>query len=378
MRRAIPISTFTILSFIALSCSIRKYQERYDRLYKRYNSVEVTTLLKDSLLNVRALEIDENGYFGFATSNGEIGGKDLDWRGGKSYSLSEERQLEVEGDLIESASISIQLKHDSIIPNFRSLAVTKDAGFVMSIGSPALLYRINNDSISIVYKEMHPKVFYDSMEFWNDLEGIAIGDPTDGCMSIIITRDGGANWNKLSCNSLPTANEGEAAFAASDTNIAIVGDAVWIATGGKSSRILYSPDKGISWEIMETPIIQGKETTGIYSIDFYNAERGFAIGGDYLNPDENSANKMRTLDGGKTWAIVGAGQSPGYRSCVQFIPNNNGRELVAVGFKGIDYSPDFGASWTHMSDESFYTIRFLNDSTAYAAGKGRISKLTFK
>ena len=152
MRRAIPISTITILSFIALSCSIRKYQERYDRLYKRYNSVEVTTLLKDSLLNVRALEIDENGYFGFATSNGEIGGKDLDWRGGKSYSLSEERQLEVEGDLIESASISIQLKHDSIIPNFRSLAVTKDAGFVMSIGSPALLYRINNDSISIVLR----------------------------------------------------------------------------------------------------------------------------------------------------------------------------------------------------------------------------------
>ena len=38
----------------------------------------------------------------------------------------------------------------------------------------------------------------------------------------------------------------------------------------------------------------------------------------------------------------------------------------------------FGTSWKHLSDEGFYTIRFLNDSIAYAAGKGRISKLTFR
>ena len=72
------------------------------------------------------------------------------------------------------------------------------------------------------------------------------------------------------------------------------------------------------------------------------------------------------------------GKGPGYRSCVQYIPNSNGKELVAIGFKGIDYSNDSGDSWTHLSDEGFYTIRFLNDSVAYAAGNGRISKLTFR
>ncbi|WP_313791432.1 hypothetical protein [Lacinutrix neustonica] len=40
---------------------------------------------------------------------------------------------------------------------------------------------------------------------------------------------------------MPKAKEGEAAFAASDTNIAIVGDNTWVATGGKASRILFSP-----------------------------------------------------------------------------------------------------------------------------------------
>ncbi|MBE9490517.1 MAG: oxidoreductase, partial [Bacteroidetes bacterium] len=229
-----------------------------------------------------------------------------------------------------------------------------------------------------VYKENHPKAFYDSMDFWNDQEGIAIGDPTDDCMSIIITRDGGNTWNKLSCNELPKAKEGEAAFAASDTNIAIVGDNTWVATGGKASRVLFSPDKGKTWKVYDTPIIQGTETTGMYSIDFYDELNGFAIGGDYTKPNDNAANKIRTKDGGKTWQVVAKGENPGYRSCVQYIPNREGKELVTIGFKGIDYSYDEGYNWNHLSDEGFYTIRFLNDSIAYAAGKGRISKLTFR
>ncbi len=116
----------------------------------------------------------------------------------------------------------------------------------------------------------------------------------------------------------------------------------------------------------------------MYSIDFYDEKNGFAIGGDYTKPNDTLANKIRTIDGGKTWQVVANAKGPGYRSCVQYIPNRNGQELVAIGFKGIDYSNDSGDSWTHLSDEGFYTIRFLNDSTAYAAGKGRISKLRFR
>jgi photosystem II stability/assembly factor-like uncharacterized protein len=205
-----------------------------------------------------------------------------------------------------------------------------------------------------------------------------MGDPTDKCISIIITRDGGNSWNKISCEDLPKSIDGEAAFAASDTNIAIVGDHTWIATGGIASRVMYSPDKGHTWEVFETPIIQGTGTTGMYSIDFYDELNGFAIGGDYTKPKDNSANKIRTVDGGKTWDIVGANQNPDYRSCVQYIPNREGKELVVIGFNGIDYSNDYGSTWTHLSDEGFYTLRFIDEHTAYAAGKGRISKLTFK
>jgi hypothetical protein len=51
---------------------------------------------------------------------------------------------------------------------------------------------------------------------------------------------------------------------------------------------------------------------------------------------------------------------------------------VAVGFTGIAYSGDGGKAWRDLSDESFYTLRFASDSVAYAAGKGRLARLTFR
>lgn len=314
-----------------------------------FNSVSIDTLLEDSLLNIRVIELNDNKLMAVSSI-------------GDRYSI----------DLRTNTILKDRVSKDTL--NFRASALVKNVYFTLSIGSPALLFKDQK----LVYKETHPAVFYDALHFWNSKDGIAIGDPTDGCMSIIMTRDAGQTWNKIACELLPSAVKGEAAFAASDTNIAIVGDHTWVATGGFSSRILYSSDKGISWTVFETPSIQGLETTGIFSIDFYDALNGFAIGGDYTTPKNQYSNKMRTNDGGKTWEVVAQNQNPGYRSCVQYVPNSESKGLVAIGFEGIDYSNDAGASWKHLSDEGFYTLRFLNDSIAYAAGKGKLSKLTFR
>lgn len=324
-----------------------------------FSKVELKTHFIDSSISIRAMEITKGDDVFFLTSNGF---------GGSIYYSEYDKKTNV--------VYPIPMAHDSVKNNFRAFASNNKNGFALSIGSPARLYKVKNDEKVLVYQENHPKAFYDSIDFWNNEEGIAIGDSTDGCLSIIITRDGGETWIKSSCDDLPKGTENEGAFAASDTNIAIVGDNTWVAT--TAGRVYYSADKGETWDVFDTPIIKEKDTEGIYSIDFYDGLNGFAIGGDYTKPDANTSNKIRTKDGGKTWELVAQNQNPGFRSCVQYIPNKNGKELVAIGFKGIDYSNDSGSSWKHLSDEGFYTLRFLNDSTAYAAGAGRISKLTFR
>lgn len=319
---------------------------------KPFTSVSIENLYQDSL-SIRAIEIMGNSL-AFAGSNGAFGTVDLS--NGKVRANVE--------------------KYHTTIPEFRAVAHTSTDFFMLSVANPALLYKTgDNGRMELVYMEEDENVFYDAMTFWNDKEGIAVGDTMNGCLSIIITRDGGNNWEKLSCSDLPEGIEGEGAFAASNTNIEVIGDATWIAT---TKRVLYSRDSGRSWESYQTPIKTTEPTTGIYSIDFYDENLGVAIGGDYTKPENNIGNKAITEDGGKTWSLIAEGKDPGYKSCVQFVPNSGGKEIVALGFTGISYSSDRGNSWKKLSDEPFYTLRFKNDSVAYAAGKNRISKLTFR
>jgi photosystem II stability/assembly factor-like uncharacterized protein len=340
----------TLVGIICFSCHTEKQKEK-----RSFSKIDFKTILEDSTLSIRAIEILDKESLAFAANNNTYG---------------------LYNDSMDKWLIS-KIEQDSLDIEFRAIANNSVDFFMISVGNPALLYKTgDNGEMQLVYREEHENVFYDAMKFWNDEEGIAIGDTTDDCLSFIITRDGGFTWNKLLCDDLPRGKEKEGAFAASNTNIAIIGDKTWVAT--TAGRIYYSPDKGKTWEVIESPIMQEKETEGIYSIDFFDDLNGFAIGGDYTNPTDSSANKIRTIDGGKTWELIAQNQIPGYRSCVKYIPNGDGNELVAVGFKGIDYSNDNGETWKHLSDAGFYTIRFLNDSTAFAAGSTRVSKLTFK
>ena len=271
-----------------------------------------------------------------------------------------------------------KIKTDTIVPHFRALALAESAIFALNVGNPALLYKLENNIRTIVYKEENEKVFYDSMRFFDELNGIAMGDPTNDCLSIIITNDGGNTWKKIACENLPKIEDGEAAFAASNTNIAIVGENAWIATGGLNSRIFHTPDMGVTWNVHETPIIQGKNTTGIYSIDFYNKTQGIICGGDYTDKFGKSANKALTFDGGKTWELVSEGTFPNYVSCVQYVPNTEGKEVFSVSTNGVFYSKNSGRNWNKVSDEGFYAIRFSSSTSAWLSGNEVIAKITIE
>ena len=124
-----------LLTFLSSCKSEKKMVPR------SFSQVEINTLLEDSLLNVRALEISHES-FSFATSNGEIGGQSYDWVNG--------------GDLIDSAKKTFQLKYDSIIPNFRSLAITNNAGFLIAICHlSTLLWFLKSIADSAHYLDVH-------------------------------------------------------------------------------------------------------------------------------------------------------------------------------------------------------------------------------
>ena len=175
---------------------------------------------------------------------------------------------------------------------------------------------------------------------------------------------------------LPPAQGNEGAFAASGTNIAVVGKThAWIGTGAATkSRVLRTSDNGRTWQVADTPLASAG-SAGIFSIGFRDEVHGVVAGGDYQKEQEAVDNLAVTNDGGVTWTLV-KGLS-GFRSVVAYVPGT--KTLVALGPSGGDYSTDDGRTWTAITGPGFDTLSFApGKPIGWAAGeKGKLARLSF-
>ncbi len=226
-------------------------------------------------------------------------------------------------------------------------------------------------SWSLQFKNSDAAGFFDALAFWDERNGIALGDPIKGRFQLIVTADGGAHWKPPAAKALPPALSGEGAFAASGTCIVTLGENdVWFATGGaKSARVFRSTDRGQNWEVSETPIMAGAESAGIFSIAFRTQHRGMVVGGDYRKPDTNGVTAAITSDGGKTWTRLD--QRLPFLSAVSWAKDR----WVAVGTAGSYSSVANGAIWKLLARESYNSVGFTTAGDGWAVGpKGRIAK----
>lgn len=284
------------------------------------------------------------------------------------------------GSIINNKISIDSINFESKKLNFRSIAFNGKDLFILSIEDPAVLFKINpyGDKLEkpqIVYRENNTKVFYDAMTFYDSKNGVAMGDPTDSCLSVILTKDGGNTWQKIPCDKLPKIFDGEAAFAASNTNIATIDKKAWLVTGGKKARVFISNNLGEEWMVVDTPIVQGDKMTGIFTVDFYDKNNGIIMGGNWEEKSNGKATKAITKNGGKTWHLIADGTLPGYISSVQYVPKTKGKKIIAVSTEGIYYSKNKGKDWDKISDKSYYAIRFINKNEAWLSGNNIISKI---
>jgi photosystem II stability/assembly factor-like uncharacterized protein len=226
--------------------------------------------------------------------------------------------------------------------DFRAVvAFSADEAFLMSAGpgDHSSIYHTSDGGRhwQLQFTNTNPKGFFDSMAFWDPKHGIVLGDPipdeTGKLKFELLETDDGQTWHPIPTAGLPEALEGEGAFAASNTCIALlqtpgepwkhgtstsrdvpstpgapvpaVEDSnIWFATGGKAARVFHSQDRGQTWEVRETPIAHGPESAGIFSIAFGNPNEGVIAGGDYKKPNTDGPNLAFTHDGGKTWQLA--------------------------------------------------------------------------
>ena len=141
-----------------------------------------------------------------------------------------------------------------------------------------------------------------------------------------------------------------------------------------------SHDGGATWQYATT-CLASSESAGIFSLVFADRQTGVAVGGDYLNPDDDTGNVAFTDDGGVTWSLAEK-RPAGFRSAVDVIEKDGKRIWIATGESsgkgGIDYSVDNGKTWQPISDSTFHTARFSPDGSTIwmTGGDGRAAKLS--
>lgn len=316
------------------------------------NAQTIQILHKDKDTSLRGLSVVDNSIAWVSGSKGwtalsQDGGKTWDWKQIKGYDNLDFRDIE---------------------------GFSSSKAIIVSAGTPAVIL-VTSDSgrnWKEVYRNESKEIFLDGMDFWGTERGIIYGDPINGKMVLLESRDGGMSWQNISAQNTIGLIDGEASFAASGTNIRTGrGGKVWIATGGVQSRLFRSNDYGLNWEANKLPIIQGKNSTGPFSIAFYGSKIGLAVGGDFLLDTSRVNNVVLTKNGGRDW-IRPKITLFGYRSAVEYLSK---KELIASGPKGTDRSTDGGKTWMKLSDQGFHTVRKAKSGNLVllTGGNGRIA-----
>jgi photosystem II stability/assembly factor-like uncharacterized protein len=218
-------------------------------------------------------------------------------------------------------------------------------------GSASRLYE-TTDGCShwrLVSTNPEPEGFWDAIAFWNEQQGILLGDPVNGRFVILRTNDGGRHWVRDNSSGLDADPGGESAFAASNSALALSPDGkiVYFGTGGIGGPRIFRfdarvNDKSDGWKSVKLPVANNSKTAGIFSIGFRGSRHGVAVGGDYEQPNQREKTAVWTADGGLTWTAA-SDPPTGYRSAVAW--DQDSRAWIAVGPNGSDISYDDGKIW---------------------------------
>jgi len=206
--------------------------------------------------------------------------------------------------------------------------------------------------------------------FWDDNEGIAMGDPTNGYFEVYKTTNGGANWNRIASSNLPTPLEGEYGYV---RNFTVVGDNIWFGTN--MGRLVKSNNRGNDFGTVayQSPLSDFGSAGISGSYAFQDANNGILIGNEW--------QFWRTVDGGVTWSS----ESPEgvvRNGDVCWVPGTT-NTYVSLGtdidneLRGSSYTTDGGLSWTDVNTldpgddiavDGTGAVAFANPSVGLAGG----------
>lgn len=176
--------------------------------------------------------------------------------------------------------------------------------------------------------------FVNDIRFFNELEGIFLGDPIGTTWGVGRTTDGGQSWQRVTA--IPPARSGEAGLVGS---VWWLGDTCWFGT--TQGRVFYSTNRGQTWQVSQLPGVAGYVT----QVAFRNGREGIAV---YRPTTAQNDPYMvaASTDGGASWQVNVANlTSLGFLPVAAYVPPNSW-EIVLLGINGaVLATANLGRDW---------------------------------
>lgn len=262
---------------------------------------------------------------------------------------------------------------DGAALDFRGVAaLDAKTAVLMSAGEGpkglARLYRTTDGGLTwaLVYETRLEGSFLDTVAFRDARHGYVLGDPIEGRWFLLKTRDGGQSWERTPG---PSVDEGEAAFAASNSALFVgPGREVWIVSGGTAkARVAHTTDDGDRWLTTETRMAAG-QTAGAFGGLALGKGRAVVVGGDYKDELRDNGGFVM-VEGGDVWTP----EHQGTPRLLEGVGRLDARTLIAVGPRGTSVSADEGQSWKQVDDEAFHAVACARGACVAAGAKGKVA-----
>ena len=249
------------------------------------------------------------------------------------------------------AYVTVSDFNPSISSNNSGVWMTQDSGATWVNQSSALFN--NYDS------------FPNFIHFFNQDNGIVVGDPLNGVFEVYTTNNGGNNWVAVPSANIPASANFEKGYS---LNFDTYNDTIWFGTN--NGRIFKSSNQGLSWTVTQSPIPDFGATNGSGSGNFTykNTTEGLLV--------DDSLNIWRTIDSGQTWndettTVTGTLRS----SSTVYVPQT-ANTYFSLGadvnnYRGSSYSTDGGNNWINLNNQTLVMpldVTFKSGTVAFCVG----------
>lgn len=212
--------------------------------------------------------------------------------------------------------------------------------------------------------------FANVVHFWDANVGFTAGDPfqagSNQRFEMYTTTNGGTTWTNLPVGVAPAPlNGNEYGYT---SKITVQGDNIWLGTD--VGRLLYSPNRGASWQAFQTPVVDfGGVTTEGFTADvaFKDTNNGLMV------EDQDGIGVLWTSsDKGQTWTDV-IPNGTFYPNNIAYVPGT-ANTYVTSGFDaGSSYSTDGGLNWIEIGSDPtlekyFGSLAFISPTVGFAGG----------